>query len=248
MTKFIRNIKSENGRNVQKLPSVERLTELFLYQSETGELIWKVNRGRGAKAGEVAGSINKSSGYREIGVDGKQFKAHRIIWKMLKNEEPPEVLDHVDSDRSNNRIENIQEASHSQNIRKQERETIRYHNGEEIPSGIKIQGKQFIITFRISSYWRAEYENAGTKIWITTDSLDSAIGLLRAIYLVNHGDAFIKALNLNDEDRLTIEKLYSGELQKTQFTIRFTSFADPVLQADYDDTLKIRQNKLVLRS
>lgn len=240
--KYVPNIKSENGRNVQKLPSFERLNELFEYQPETGELVWKVNRGGAAKSGDIAGTIEKVSGYRQISVDGKRFKAHRIVWKIVKNEEPPELLDHIDSDRLNNRIDNLQEASHAQNIRRQEKDSFRYYNGEEIPSGIKIQGKQFIIAFRISSYWRAEYETSGTKITLTTNSIDSALGLLRAIYLVNHGDDFIKALNLNEEDRLTIDQLYSGELQKTQYTIAFTSFSDPILQADYDQTLKIRRS------
>lgn len=241
MTQFVRNLKSENGRNVQKLPSVERLNELFQYQPETGELIYKINRRGNAKAGSIAGTIDKSSGYRRISVDGKQFRAHRLVWKMLKNEEPPELVDHIDSDRANNRIDNLQEATHSQNLRKQERETIRYHNGEEIPSGIRIRGTQFSIQFSISSYWRADYQTAGTIIRLTTDSIDSAIGLIRAIYLVENGDEFVKALNLNVEDRTILDQLYSGEIQKTYFSIRFTSFTDPVLQADYDQTLKIRK-------
>lgn len=246
-TKYVRNIKNENGRNVKQLPSVERLNELFEYIPTTGELVRKINRRGGVKAGDIAGTISKD-GYRVICVDGKTFLAHRIVWKMLKNEEPPEILDHIDSDPLNNRIGNLQEASNAQNTRKQERDSILVHDGEEIPSCIKIEGKQFSITFRISSYWRAEYENAGTIIRLTTDSFDSAIGLLRAIYLVNHGDEFIKALNLSEEDRTIIDGLYSGELQKTKYTIRFTSFSDPILQADYNETLKLRQNKLVSRS
>jgi hypothetical protein len=239
MTKFVRNLKSENGRNIQKLPSVERLNELFEYISTTGDLVRKIGRG-GAKPGEVAGTINKH-GYRVIGVDGKLFVAHRIVWKILKNEEPPEILDHIDNDRLNNRIDNLQEASNAQNTRKQERDSILVHDGEAVPNGIQIQGKKFYIQFSITSYWRADHQGNGTMIKLTTDSLDSALGLLRAIYLVNHGDDFIKAMNLNDEDRTIVEGLYSGELQKTTHSIRFTSFTDPVLQADHDETLKIRQ-------
>ncbi len=239
MTKYVRNLKSENGRNVQKLPSFERLNELFEYQPETGELVWKVSRRGTAKAGDVAGTIK--GGYRRIGVDGKLFFAHRIVWKIIKNEEPPEVLDHIDSDPLNNRIENLQEASHAQNTRKQERDSILVHDGEAVPNGIRIRGTQFFIQFRISSYWRADHQQGGTIIKLTTDSLDSALGLLRAIYLVENGDDFIKALSLNVEDRTIIDGLYSGEIQKTTHTIRFTSFSDPVLQADYDQTLKLRQ-------
>lgn len=92
--------------------------QLFLYRDD-GNIIWKENRSQRTKAGDVAGSLT-FKGYRRVEVTmcGKTYSVatHRIIWEMFKGPIPNGAqIDHVDGDRSNNRIENLRLADSKQN-------------------------------------------------------------------------------------------------------------------------------------
>lgn len=88
----------------------EELKMLFDYKN--GELLWKVERG-GSKIGDIAGSINKT-GYRYICVNRKKFKAHRLIF-LYHHGYLPEMIDHLDQNRLNNRVDNLRECTRAQN-------------------------------------------------------------------------------------------------------------------------------------
>lgn len=93
-------------KKVKPLPTSERLNELFEYRD--GKLINKAeNWGRLVKGAE-AGSL-QSRGYTEVKVDGIRYQAHRIIWKMLKGKDPEQVIDHINGDKRDNRIENLRD-------------------------------------------------------------------------------------------------------------------------------------------
>lgn len=101
----------------KELPSTERLHELFRYDAETGNLIRKVKTARCTKIGEVAGSTNKL-GYRIIKIDGRDYKAHRIIWKMHFGDiHEDKFIDHVNGDPSDNRLRNLRLAFNGENQR-----------------------------------------------------------------------------------------------------------------------------------
>jgi len=92
----------------------KRIRELFDYRDD-GFLIWRISRGK-AKSGDIAGSINYH-GYIDIGVDGKKYRAHRLIFLWHHGYIPEGNLDHADRVRANNRIENLRESSHLCNTR-----------------------------------------------------------------------------------------------------------------------------------
>ncbi len=95
-------------------PAPQRLRELLRYCPETGELFWKVS-GRGRmRPGDPAGSMCHT-GYKKVGIDGWAYLCHRVIWAMVYDEWPSIALDHADRNSLNNRIENLREATHSQN-------------------------------------------------------------------------------------------------------------------------------------
>ena len=91
-----------------------RVRELFDYDPETGVLTWRVSPARNVPAGSVAGT-KCLSGYRQVGIDGRLYRAHRIIWLHVHGE-LPQVLDHADGDPSNNCLANLRKATHSQNM------------------------------------------------------------------------------------------------------------------------------------
>lgn len=96
--------------------TVERLREALGYCPETGVFVWKVNLGKRARAGNVAGSVSPK-GYLMIRLDGVLHKAHRLA--MYFSDGAPCVsqhIDHIDRDKLNNRICNLRNLSCSENL------------------------------------------------------------------------------------------------------------------------------------
>lgn len=113
----------------KKLPYQDFLRECFDYIFSTGELIWRtrplshftdsrtMNAVNSRFAGNTAGHYHKSNGYLEIRFDGRLYKGHRLIYKLLTGEDPIGMLDHIDGDVSNNKIENLRECTAQENAR-----------------------------------------------------------------------------------------------------------------------------------
>jgi hypothetical protein len=92
--------------------TVDRLRELLDYSPASGQFTWLTTRGR-AGAGSVAGAIHKY-GYQVIQIDGKGYGAHRLAWLFIYGDFP-EVIDHINGDRADNRIENLRNVDHQIN-------------------------------------------------------------------------------------------------------------------------------------
>ena len=109
---------------------------MFSYDPKTGVLSWRYRPGyrvqwNGRFAGKPAGGATHANGYIVINLGGNQVRlGHRIIWKMLHNEEPPGI-DHIDGDGANNREVNLRAASHTQNMRNKAP-----HRGKALPKGV----------------------------------------------------------------------------------------------------------------
>lgn len=95
------------------------LSERLDYDSETGNLVWNDNAYKTVK-GKLAGTLS-DKGYLRIltrpkGLSAKCIRSHRFIW-WLHNGDIPEgmVIDHIDGNRTNNRIENLRLATEQEN-------------------------------------------------------------------------------------------------------------------------------------
>jgi hypothetical protein len=85
--------------------------DLFDYQD--GALYWRFDRGSNAKAGARAGRLLKT-GYRSIHVSGRRYQEHRLIFLWCHGV-IPEQIDHINQNKSDNRIENLRRCTHSTN-------------------------------------------------------------------------------------------------------------------------------------
>lgn len=90
--------------------SIDRLHELLECDPQAGRLTWKQSKGRQAR-GSQAGCLHKALGYVCITIDGVSFGAHRIVWAMAHDRWPKDVIDHINGDRSDNRLANLRDVS-----------------------------------------------------------------------------------------------------------------------------------------
>lgn len=95
--------------------TLERAKQILSYNRETGEFIRIKTNSYKIKPGSKAGGIN-TIGYVQIGIDGKIYLAHRIAWLFEYGEWPEFEIDHANGLRSDNRIINLREAKHHENI------------------------------------------------------------------------------------------------------------------------------------
>ena len=106
--------------NMLKLTQ-KRLKELLCYDPETGIFTWKERvlsrKRKSEKSGQIAGNINKTTGYRRIGIDGESYIAPRLAFLYMKGYFPEHEVDHKNRIRLDDRWENLRHVSRQCNTR-----------------------------------------------------------------------------------------------------------------------------------
>ena len=94
--------------------TAEYLRSILHYDPETGIFTWKVSTSRRVKVGDVAGCSN-GDGYLRLWLQSRLYLAHRLAWLYMNGEWPKDQLDHINRNRSDNRISNLREVTNKQN-------------------------------------------------------------------------------------------------------------------------------------
>lgn len=137
--------------NYRELVSVERLRAMLSYDAITGLFSWIEKPSWGVSVGEVAGFIN-SAGYRSIRIAGVGYQAHRLAWLHHYGYWPASDLDHINGDKSDNRIANLRDVSRKVNCENQRRPQRNNTSGFLGVSWAKNEKK-----------WKAQISHSGKK-------------------------------------------------------------------------------------
>lgn len=125
----------------------EYLNTILTY--EDGKIFWKIQKGYKNKVGKEAGYAHKD-GYWRVELDGKSYKRSRVIFMMFHGY-LPSMVDHIDTTRNNDRIENLREADalrNAWNSKTKRTSTLKvkgvsYHSRDKIfQARIRHEGKE----------------------------------------------------------------------------------------------------------
>jgi len=92
----------------------QELMALLHYEPMTGIFTWKVRPSNRVKVGDVAGYA--SGEYIFIRIKGKLHYAHRLAILYMTGVMPPELVDHDNRVKSDNRWDNLKDATPTQNM------------------------------------------------------------------------------------------------------------------------------------
>lgn len=84
------------------------LNERLCYKE--GKLFWL----NGPRAGKEAGTLDPTTGYKVFRLNKKKLYVHRAIW-FLFNGEWPNIIDHINHDKTDNRIQNLRNVTQKEN-------------------------------------------------------------------------------------------------------------------------------------
>lgn len=133
---------------------------MYFEYVQTGHLINKVPRYGGkdgkstvAAVGDYAGTTTSES-YQSLGLDYKSYATHAVIWEMFNGPIlEGYVIDHIDGDKTNNKLENLRLVTPSLNSRNRVR--------KEGLSGLSL--RTFLKKGKHYSYWRVSWTTNDLK-------------------------------------------------------------------------------------
>jgi len=115
--------------------SKKLLRECFIYDKSTGLLAWKTRpsshfkseRNRKAfnsrMSGKTAGSVDIQTGYIKLSISDKTYYAHRIIMELSGFDTKGFQIDHINGNKSDNRLCNLRVVDGEGNAKNQKRAT-----------------------------------------------------------------------------------------------------------------------------
>ena len=95
----------------------QKAISLLNYDPESGVFTRKGARGKYADGSQVG--RKNCYGYIDVVIGKSFYKAHRLAWLISKGEWPVADIDHINGDRSDNRLVNLRAVSRAENMQNQ---------------------------------------------------------------------------------------------------------------------------------
>lgn len=144
---------------MKKLPSQERLKELFVYNEDTGVFTWRIKK-KQMNVGDDAGYVD-SGRYRKIKVNNVAYPAHRLAWMYVHGREPENQIDHINKNMDDNSIKNLRDVTITENAQNQR---LASNNTSGI-TGVywKESRKRWVVTIMVNGkvIFLGRYKNIG---------------------------------------------------------------------------------------
>jgi len=93
--------------------AADQVRELLELDAGTGVLRWR-KTGRGRRLDRIAGSPDRH-GYLQTRIGGRIYFNHRLVWLYVHGSWPQNVIDHINGNPTDNRIENLRDVTRKTN-------------------------------------------------------------------------------------------------------------------------------------
>lgn len=159
-------------RPLHERPTVDRLRELFTYDPHSGTLAWVVDRFK-VRVGDAVRCVTPD-GYLVVGIDGKRYYAHVVIWAIVTGEWSDGMIDHKNRIKSENWWGNLREASDQQNRANSLKSRS---NKVGLKGVIRFQGKfRAQITINRKTVWLGDVDCPAAAHFMYAVAADAAFG------------------------------------------------------------------------
>ena len=152
------------------LPSQAELLKVLRYDKKTGKLFWRKRSistftdGPNVSANSICKNWNNRFANKEAFTTNNQgylsgryknctYSSHRVIWKMIYGTEP-NIIDHIDGDRSNNKIQNLRSVDIADNAKNQRLYAV------------NTSGTSGITWKKINKKWEARISVNGRRVYL----------------------------------------------------------------------------------
>lgn len=187
---------------IDRQPTDAAIRDLLSFNPETGVLWWRSRDGAHMNApshfaeqaalmmnarfsGTRAGSTPEPGEYVRVKVMGSLLAAHRIAWFLYYGDWPSGVIDHINGDVTDNRISNLRDCSHHQNMQnKKDRPDLRRSKFRGVsPARSKLKP------------WQANINSNGRRHYLGCFACEASAALAYAKALVDlHGEFAFRPL------------------------------------------------------
>ena len=157
------------------MPSVAVLRAHFSYDANSGALLR-------AKDGKEVGYLN-NLGYRQVAFEGRIYSVHRLVWTIHHGTSPDGEVDHINGDRSDNRLCNLRLATSAQNNQNR----------------------------RLSSRNKTGVKGVFRVKWASSERWRVSVGYDRGKYYITHFQCFGRAIQHAHEMRVRLHADFAND-------------------------------------
>ena len=158
------------------------LKETLSYDQEMGLFTRLKRTSNCIKANVIACRLNNQNNYRQVDFMGKTYQAHRLAWFYVYGVWPSGQIDHINRNKSDNRLVNLRDCSISENkqnsgLYKCNKTGFKgvFIKGKKFEAGIKINGKRIYLgTFGSPELAYEAYVSAAKKLHTHNEMIKEA--------------------------------------------------------------------------